>query len=145
MYNIYTDGSYKPSTNQGGYASIITKDSEIINVLHAGYIHTTNNRMELFGVLSALQYFSKPTEINIYSDSSYIVSNINNGHLNKWIKDNDVKLNWDLWIQIYKLLQKHTVHFFWVKGHADCELNNLADLYANLSAIVQNPYPDEKF
>ena len=56
VYKIYTDGSYKPTTNQGGYAVIITKNDEVIKILHCGYKNTTNNRQELYGVLEALGY-----------------------------------------------------------------------------------------
>lgn len=83
MIRIYTDGSYKPTTNQGGYGVVITENNSIQKILYYGYKNTTNNRMELLAVLTALQYFDKPTEFEIYSDSSYIVSSINNGYLFK--------------------------------------------------------------
>lgn len=81
MIRIYTDGSYKPTTDQGGYASIITEDNKVIKILYQGYIHTTNNRAELMGVLYSLEYFKEPRNLEIYSDSIYIVSSINNGHV----------------------------------------------------------------
>lgn len=81
MYKIYTDGSYKPSTNQGGYSAIITENDQVIKILYYGYVNTTNNRSELRGVLNALKYFKQPVEIEIYSDSAYIVNSINNGYL----------------------------------------------------------------
>lgn len=79
MYKVYTDGSYKPVHDQGGYSSIIVKDDKVIKVLYRGYKHTTNNRQELMGVLEALKYFKMPMELKIYSDSSYIVNSINSG------------------------------------------------------------------
>lgn len=83
MIKIYTDGSYKPTTDQGGYASVITKNDQVIKILYEGYIHTTNNRAELMGVLYALEYFKEPKNLEIYSDSSYIVSSINNNHVKR--------------------------------------------------------------
>lgn len=83
MIRIYTDGSYKPTTDQGGYSSIITKDNEVIKILYQGYIHTTNNRAELMGVLNALKYFKTAQNLEIYSDSSYIVNSINNNYVKK--------------------------------------------------------------
>lgn len=80
MYNIYTDGSYKSSLNQGGYASLIFNGSHLEKVLCYGYSNTTNNRMELMGVLSALEYFSVPTNMTIYSDSAYVVNNLSKGY-----------------------------------------------------------------
>lgn len=111
MINVYTDGAYKPSTNQGGYAAIILNDNNIIQILHEGYIDTTNNRMELLGVINALKYFHTPSTINIYSDSEYIVNNINNGHLEHWVKNQEHKLNWDLWEQLYQQISIHIVTF----------------------------------
>lgn len=81
MIKVFTDGSYKPSTNKGGYASIITENDKIVKILNYGYIDTTNNRMELLGVLNTLLYFKYPTNLEIYSDSSYIVNSINNGYV----------------------------------------------------------------
>ena len=145
MVKIYTDGSYKPSINCGGYSAVITHNDLVIKVLHEGFKNTTNNRMEIMGVLEALKYFKTPMNIEIYSDSSYVVNSINERHLHKWIEDNDTtKKNMDLWIEVYRLLRKHRVNFFWVKGHDDNEFNELADLYANNSATVLNPKIDLK-
>lgn len=135
MFECWTDGSYKPSINCGGYSAIITKDGEIVKKLYRGYKNTTNNRMELLGVLECLKYFTNSEKITIYSDSQYIVSSINNKHLETWIKNNDQsKKNLDLWIPIYELLKFHTVTFIWVKGHNSNKFNELADLYATHSA-----------
>ena len=144
MYKIYTDGSYKPTTKQGGYAVIITENEQIIKVLYYGYINTTNNRAELQGVLNALKYFKYSTEVEIYSDSAYIVNSINNGYLEQWIQNCDeTKKNMDLWQEIYQLIHFHNVKFFWIKGHNNNEFNELADCYANIAASVINPEQDE--
>lgn len=145
MIKIYTDGSYKPTTDQGGYSCVITENGVILNILYYGYIHTTNNRQELRGVLEALKYYTSPTQLEIYSDSSYIVNSINYKHLDKWISEqDDSKKNMDLWVEIYKLLQFHTVKMFWIKGHNNNEFNELADTYANIAACVLNPKEDLK-
>lgn len=83
MYNVYTDGSYKASTDQGGYSSIIFNNDIFETVLHYGYSNTTNNRMELMGVLAALEHFLVPTDITIYSDSAYVVNSLSMGHAKK--------------------------------------------------------------
>ena len=146
MIKVFTDGSYKPSTNKGGYASIITENDKIVKILNYGYIDTTNNRMELLGVLNTLLYFKYPTNLEIYSDSSYIVNSINNGYVYQWLFENDnTKKNMDLWIKIVEQLNIHNVKFFWVKGHNNHEFNELADLYANISAIVINPETDGNY
>lgn len=144
MYNIYTDGSYKSSTNRGGYASIILNNDKIESILHFGYTNTTNNRMELMGVLSALKYFPNPTDMTIYSDSAYIINNLKNGFVKCWIESNDSeKKNMDIWREIVKLYEFHNVNLVWVKGHNNNKYNELADLYANISAVVLNPEKDE--
>lgn len=146
MIKIYTDGSYKPKTNQGGYASIVTENNEIIKILYEGYKNTTNNRCELMGVLYALDYYKNPKELEIYSDSNYIVSSINNNYLNQWILEQDSsKKNMDLWVKINSLLYFHNVKFFWIKGHNNNRFNELADCYANIAATVINPKDDIKF
>ena len=139
MYVAWTDGAYRSTTNTGGYASVITKDGEIITILYQGYKNTTNNRCELMGVLETLKYFKEPTKIHIVSDSQYVVSSIINKHVHKWFKDNDLtKKNLDLWFQILDLLSFHDVTFEWVKGHADNDWNNKADLYAQHAATCMN-------
>ena len=82
MYTVYTDGAYSSSTDCGGCSAIIVHEGNIIKKLHRGYKHTTNNRMELRGVLMVLEYFKDfPEELEIYSDSSYVVNSINNKHV----------------------------------------------------------------
>ena len=91
------------------------------------------------GVLETLKYFKDPTKIHIVSDSQYVVSSIVNKHVHKWFKENDLtKKNLDLWFQILDLLSFHDVTFEWVKGHADNDWNNKADLYAQHAATCMN-------
>lgn len=139
MYTIYTDGSYQSSINAGGYATVIIKEGEIIKRLYKGYKNTTNNRMELMGVLEALQYFKTPTKMKIYSDSQYVVSSINNGHAKKWFEQQDFsKKNLDLWHDILDLLEFHDVEFQWVRGHANNQYNELCDHLAVHAAQCLN-------
>lgn len=143
MIKIYTDGSYKPSTNQGGYASIIIENDKIIQILQYGFKNTTNNRQELYGVLEGLKYFKTPKDIIIYSDSAYIVNNYNGNYVYNWfLEERNDKKNLDLWKQIIDLCKFHNVKFEWVKGHSTNQFNNLADLYSNISAIIINPKDD---
>jgi len=82
-YIAWTDGSYKPSTNSGGYSAVITKNGELIATLYQGFTNTTNNRMELMGPIEVLKYFNEPVSITIHSDSQYVVNSINNDHVFK--------------------------------------------------------------
>lgn len=143
MITVYTDGSCIKD-NRGGYSAVITEDNKIITVLYEGFSNTTNNRQEIRGVLSALEYFDEPTTMTIVSDSQYVVNTIKQGWARKWLNENNTtKKNLDLWLKVVKLLDKHTVTIEWTKGHATNEWNNLADLYAQHASQIINPTKDE--
>ena len=144
MYTVYTDGAYSSSTDCGGCSAIIEYEGNIVKKLYQGFKHTTNNRMELRGVLMALEYFKEPETLEIYSDSSYVVNSINNKHVFRWFEQQDYsKKNLDLWFKIVELLEFHNVVFHWVKGHNDSEMNCMADLYAVHSSQCLNLPVDE--
>lgn len=93
----YTDGSCIEGGARGGYSSVIYCNDKIVAQLYQGYLNTTNNRMELRGVIETLKYFKDSIKITIVSDSQYVVNSINGKHCYKWIKDNDLsKKNLDL-------------------------------------------------
>lgn len=144
-YTAYCDGSYQSSINCGGWASIILEDGKVIKKLYQGYKNTTNNRMEIRGVLETLKYFKDPVKIKIYSDSQYVVNSIVNKHVYKWFEDQDYsKKNLDLWFELLDLLEYHDVTFEWVKGHEDNEMNNMADMLAVHAAQCLN-LPEDAF
>ena len=128
---IYTDGACSGNPGPGGWGAILQyKDTE--RELSGGEKLTTNNRMELLGAISALFALKEPCEIDLYTDSQYIANAINKGWLKGWKaknwkrKDGELK-NIDLWQELDKLLNTHTVTFHWVKGHADNKFNNRCD------------------
>ena len=128
---IYTDGACSGNPGPGGWGAILQyKDTE--RELSGGEKLTTNNRMELLGAISALSALKEPCEIDLYTDSQYIANAINKGWLQGWKakswkrKDGELK-NVDLWQELDKLLNTHTVTFHWVKGHADNKFNNRCD------------------
>jgi ribonuclease HI len=100
--------------------------------ISGGERETTNNRMELTGVISALEILKRPCEVALYTDSQYIVNAINNGWLRSWKqkgwrrKDGELK-NPELWQRLDELLHTHSVTFNWVKGHAENKYNNRCD------------------
>ncbi len=145
MYTIYTDGAYSSSSDCGGCSAIIVHEGNVVKKLYQGYKHTTNNRCELRGVLMALEYFKdSPEELEIYSDSSYVVNSINNKHVFRWFEQNDYsKKNLDLWFKIIELLEFHNVVFHWVKGHNGDTFNEMSDLYATHAATCLNLPIDE--
>ena len=143
-YIAYCDGSYQESLQAGGWSSIILKNGEIIKKLYQGKKHTTNNRMELTGVIETLKYFVTPVSITIYSDSQYVVNSVNEGWVYSWYDKHDfTKKNWDLWFELLDLLEFHDVTLKWVKGHENSSMNNLADTLAVHAAQCLNIPEDE--
>lgn len=132
---IYTDGACSGNPGPGGYG-VILKYKGQAKELSGGESQTTNNRMELMGVITGLNALKEPCVVMLYSDSKYIIDAINKGwakkwHANNWIKSDKKKaLNIDLWEQLLDLLDKHEVTFNWVKGHAGHTENERCDTLA---------------
>lgn len=130
MIKIYTDGACSGNPGRGGWAAIIL-DGEKIEKISGSEDNTTNNRMELTAVISALKYV-KDKNLEIYTDSKYakdgIEKWISNWKKNGWKTANkqDVK-NKDLWDELDQLNSKKNVQWNWVKGHANNQYNNMAD------------------
>jgi len=128
---IYTDGACSGNPGPGGWGAILMY-GEHEKELSGGDVSTTNNRMELISVISALEALKEPCKVGLYTDSQYVSNAINKGWLESWQKKGwkrkggEVK-NPDLWIKLVPLLDKHDVTFTWVKGHAENELNNRCD------------------
>ena len=104
--------------------------------LSGGENPTTNNRMELLAVISALEKLNQSCVVELYSDSKYVIDSLTKGWLTSWIKngwrkaDKKAVLNVDLWQRLLPLLEKHEMHYHWVKGHAENEKNNRCDQMA---------------
>ena len=116
--------------------------------LSQGYRLTTNNRMELMGVIAALEALKKPRlNITIYTDSQYIVKAVKEGWLNKWLATNFAKgkKNKDLWVRFYNLYREHSIKFVWVKGHAENRHNNRCDVLATTAADGKDLLVDEGY
>lgn len=132
---LYTDGACSGNPGLGGWAAIM-KCGGKTKKLSGGEVNTTNNRMELMGVISGLEAIKKPCKVDIYSDSAYVV----NAFLQDWIGSWLAKgwkgaggkevLNIDLWQRLLNAMKPHKVEWHKVKGHADNELNNECDALA---------------
>jgi len=128
---IYTDGACSGNPGPGGWGAILMYGGAT-KELSGGEASTTNNRMELTSVISALEALKEACEVKLYTDSQYVANAINLGWLDSWRKmgwkrkGGDVK-NPDLWIKLIPLLGTHMVEFIWVKGHAENEYNNRCD------------------
>ena len=120
---LFSDGACSGNPGPGGYGVILRyKDTE--KEFSGGEPETTNNRMELMGVITGLSALKEPCEVLVTTDSKYVVDSITKGWVYSWQKKGWVKsdkkpaLNVDLWKKLLPLLEIHKVTFNWVKGHA---------------------------
>ena len=133
--NIYTDGACRGNPGKGGWGALIEYgDSK--KEYYGGEIDTTNNRMELKAAIEALRALKEPCQVNLTTDSKYVMQGITlwieNWKKNNWksASKKDVK-NKDLWVQLDKYATIHNVKWFWIKGHSGHEQNEIADQLAN--------------
>lgn len=144
---IYTDGACSGNPGPGGYGTVLIYNG-IQKELSGGFLDTTNNRMEIMGVLKGLEALKGTCKVTVYSDSKYVVDAIEKGWLanwkkNNWIKSNKEKaLNVDLWKRLLELMEIHDVSFQWVKGHQNNEKNNRCDQLA-VQASRQSELPED--
>lgn len=150
---IYTDGCSHGNPGRGGYGVILSYQKESGDIyekeISAGYENTTNNRMELLAAIIGLEALKRPCEVDLYSDSKYLVDAFNQKWINSWVKNDwnrpktgPVK-NVDLWKRLLDVKKKHKVKFIWVKGHNDNEKNERCDKLANQAANQQILLKDE--
>ncbi len=143
---IYTDGSSRGNPGSGGYGIVLMSGQYRKEVSH-GYRRTTNNRMELLAVITALEMLKIPNSaVTLYTDSKYVADAVNENWLAGWIKKQfkNVK-NIDLWLRFLKIFPKHRVKIVWVKGHADNPYNNRCDQLAVAAATGNNLDVDVNF
>lgn len=129
--DIYTDGACSGNPGPGGWAAILKK-GEVEKELSGGEALTTNNRMELMGAIQALSALKTACEVDLYSDSRYLVDSVTKGWVYSWRekgwkRQGKAVPNTDLWLRLLELLSIHSVKFIWVKGHASNEYNNRCD------------------
>ena len=129
---IYTDGACSGNPGPGGWWTVLMYN-DIKKEISGGAKNTTNNIMELTAVVEGLKLLKFPCEVELYSDSAYIVNAFNQGWIYNWKKKNwktadgkEVK-NKEIWQELYELTQTHKVIFNKVKGHSDNEYNNRCD------------------
>lgn len=137
--DIYTDGACRGNPGKGGWGAVLVYKG-VEKELSGGEPMTTNNRMELSGVIAALSALREPCEITLTSDSKYVVDAVTKGWARSWKAkgwkkaDNSPALNSDLWDKLLSLLDYHQVTFVWVKGHAGHPYNERCDVLATTFA-----------
>ena len=129
---IYTDGACSGNPGPGGWGTILMYKGAKKEI-SGGKKDTTNNIMEITAVIEGLKQLKKQSEVQIYSDSSYVVNTFKQGWIYNWMKkgwrtaSGEPVKNKELWQELYSLTQKHKVEFIKVKGHSDNEFNNRCD------------------
>ena len=152
--SIFTDGAARGNPDgPGGYGTVLryidSKGQVYEREFSQGYKKTTNNRMELMAAIVGLEALNKPCEVELYSDSKYLVDAFDKNWLDSWIKNGwktagkkPVK-NKDLWIRLIEAKKDHKVHFNWVKGHDGHPENERCDKLATTAADGTELIEDE--
>lgn len=133
MLQIYTDGAYKSSIDQGGIGVVWMKDDEVFKKYSKGFKHTTNNKMELIAMLCAFKSIkTSMEEVEFISDSQYVLGCLTKG----WKKKKNVEL-WNILDKEYERVKSliKNIKFTHVRGHQDCFGNNLADELASNASL----------
>lgn len=125
---LWTDGSCVPNPGVGGWAAIVIDENDRRTRLFGGEQQSTNNRMELTAIIEGLQSLDKPCHVTIFTDSQLTM----NCAMGKWKR----KTNYDLWMKFNDAAARHQIAFRKVKGHADIELNELADKLAEQGRLM---------
>lgn len=153
LVRLYTDGSARGNPNgPGGYGAIL-EYVDPKGILHTkelsqGYKKTTNNRMELMAVIAGLEALNRPCQVEIYSDSKYLVDAFNQHWIDSWLKKgwkrgkNESVKNVDLWKRLLEAKKIHQTTFIWVKGHDGHEQNERCDSLATSAADGENLIDD---
>jgi len=135
---IFADGSCIGNPGAGGWCAILRyKDKE--KIISGGEPNTTNNKMELTAVIKALEALKMPCEVDLYTDSKYVVEGLKSW-LDNWAKNNwknskkEKIANLELWQRLYQLKNIHKINPIWVKGHSGHKENEICDKIAKKEA-----------
>lgn len=146
---IYTDGAARGNPDgPGGFGAVLhytdSKGQLHVRELSGGYKRTTNNRMELMAAIAGLEALNRPCQVELYSDSKYLVDAFNKHWIDSWIKKgwkrgkNEPVKNVDLWKRLLEAMQPHELTFIWVKGHNGHPENERCDALATTAADGDN-------
>ena len=141
---LYSDGASRGNPGPGGYGTIL-QYTDRAGVLHEkeiseGFRNTTNNRMELMGVIAGLEALLKPCSVDVWSDSQYVIKAFNDHWIDGWKKrgwkkaDGKPVLNEELWKRLLLAAEPHEITWHWVKGHDGHPENERCDALATAAA-----------
>ena len=138
---LYTDGACSGNPGPGGWRAVLIFNG-IEKELSGANPSTTNNVMEITAVIEGLKALKRPCNVNIYSDSAYVVNCFEKNWINNWIKNNWVNSkkepvkNKELWLELLNLTKIHKVTFNKVKGHSNVKYNNRCDELARNAILT---------
>jgi ribonuclease H len=138
---LYTDGACSGNPGPGGWGAVLIFNG-IEKELSGANPSTTNNVMEITAVIEGLKALKRPCNVNIYSDSAYVVNCFEKNWINNWIKNNWVNSkkepvkNKELWLELLNLTKIHKVTFNKVKGHSNVKYNNRCDELARNAILT---------
>lgn len=152
---LFSDGSSRGNPGPGGYGTVLRYVAPSGNVhereFSQGFRETTNNRMELLGVIVGLEALNRPCTVDVFSDSQYVVKAFNDRWVDGWIargwknaSKKPVK-NADLWKRLLAAMAEHQVSYHWVKGHAGHAENERCDELATAAADGDSLMEDAGF
>ena len=147
---IHTDGGCKGNPGPGGFGAVMVCGAHRKEI-SAGYRLTTNNRMELRAAIAALQALSEPCEVELHSDSKYLIDAISKKWIDGWKKrgwqtaDKKPVKNQDLWLLLLAAMAGHKIDWRWVKGHAGHVENERCDELGNIAVVGRNLLEDVGF
>lgn len=135
---LYSDGSCLNNPGVGAWACILEYNGHEREMSNYD-LNTTNNRMELMGVISGLEALKEPCRVEVYTDSSYVVNAFNKHWIENWVKAGIAKRkNGDLWQRLLNASSNHLVEYNWIRGHAGHPYNERCDKIANSLAMKHN-------
>lgn len=140
---IYTDGSSLGNPGPGGFGVVLLAGPHRREISE-GYRLTTNNRMELLAVITALEALKRDgLQVTVYSDSKYVIDSVQKGWIYGWMRKGFAgKKNADLWRRFMRVFGRHHVRFIWIKGHNNNIENERCDLLATTAARGENLLED---
>ena len=146
----FSDGSALGNPGPGGYG-VVLKYGDNLKELSQGYVHTTNNRMELMGAIMALESLKERQRVVLTTDSQYVINGIEKGWARKWRANGWMRnrkeraLNPDMWERLLRAVDRHEVSFNWVRGHMGHPENERCDELANGAARGSDLIEDKVF
>lgn len=142
VVHLYTDGACSGNPGPGGWACVLVAGNQAR--LMSGFDPaTTNNRMELMGVISGLEALKRPTQVHVVTDSTYVKNAFTEGWLEGWQRNGwrtaskEPVKNQDLWLRLCHLQRMHSLTWEWVKGHAGHPMNELCDKLAREAIMAK--------